>query len=58
MSNGTTTTTSTPVPGAYVPTTEKPDVLSPLPSATPASSAPLPPGVTLDSIQKKTPSVQ
>lgn len=65
MSNGTPDPTtpapepqSAPQPGAYIPTDEVPDVIPPKPSKYPLSSAPLPEGVTPESVQKKTPAVQ
>jgi hypothetical protein len=55
---GTPAPTETPPPGAYIPTTEKPDVTPPVPHAFPASSAPLPEGVLKEEIKTSTPSVQ
>jgi hypothetical protein len=68
MSNGNpqnppaTTPTTTPAtpevqPGAYIPTDEVPDVPPLKPSKYPLSSAPLPEGVTKDTIQKQTPAI-
>jgi hypothetical protein len=41
-------------PGAYIPTDEVPDVIPPKPSKYPLSSAPLPEGVTPESVKKQT----
>jgi hypothetical protein len=46
-----------PVPGAYIPTDEVPDVPPLKPSKYPLSSAPLPEGVTPENIQKQTPAI-
>lgn len=54
MSNGTPTTD----PKVYTPTEEAPDVLTPKPAKFPLSSAPLPEGVTPESVKKSTPAVQ
>jgi hypothetical protein len=67
MSNGNPQTTTTPAtpdpaapevqPGAYIPTDEVPDVPPLKPSKYPLSSAPLPEGVTKETIKKQTPAI-
>jgi hypothetical protein len=59
MSNGNPDATTTPEtqPGAYIPTDEVPDVIPPKPSKYPLSSAPLPEGVTKETIKKQTPAI-
>jgi hypothetical protein len=62
MSNGNPPPSTTPAtpevqPGAYIPTDEVPDVPPLKPSKYPLSSAPLPEGVTKETIQKQTPAI-